>query len=157
VFEPKGNTFAFVDQSSDRIQVCEVASGLQCRSFAEGEGATWVAGFSPGGQQLAYTSVAGARVRLRVVSLPDRRVSDLGLTSRQRCAIRWTDESRLWAFRPEESQWTELDVSSRTPTGRTESVARLGADGCPEPDGSVLASPLGVVSEREALLWLRRR
>jgi hypothetical protein len=150
---PDGAEFAFVDRARDRVRVCEVGSPQRCRSFAEGQKTTWVAGFSPSGQRVAFFSFSGARTRLRVVSLQDGVETDLGVGSPRRCSLRWPDENRLWLFRPDEQQWTELDIVSRAPTGRVESEGSRGPDGCPE--NQTLVSPLIAASERESVLWFR--
>ena len=155
VFRLDGRVFAFVDKALDRVRLCELGSALTCRSFAEGEKTTWVAGFSPSGQRMALFSLSGSRARLRVMSLRDGGAADLGVVSPQRCQPRWPEEDRLWIFRPEESRWAELDVGLRAPTGRTKAASRLGEDGCPDEEDLAPASPVRAVSERESVLWLR--
>jgi hypothetical protein len=155
VFRADGKAFAFVDTARDRVRLCELHPTVRCRSVAEGQKTTWVAGFSPSAQRLAFFSLVGSRARLLVMSIPEDVVVDLGVGTPRRCKLRWTDENRLWIFRPEERRWAELDVLLRAPTGRTLEAGRLGEDGCPTDEALVPPSPVTAVSDRESVLWFR--
>ncbi len=154
VFRPDGRAFAFIDGATKDLRFCELSPELRCRPLNLGHRAWWVAGFSPSGQKLGFFSLVGSRLRLGVVLLRDGGTVDLGVISPKRCALRWSGENRLWIFHSEESRWAEIDISSRTPTGRTEAVGVHGADGCPIEDP--VDSPLTAVSGRESILWQKQ-
>jgi serine/threonine protein kinase len=154
LFNPQGSSFAYVDWPRDRIYLCPVSAPSHCRVVVEGQRAWFLAGFSPSGERLAYSSLVAARLRLNVVSLADARIVDLGQGFAQLCPVRWSSEETLWAFHPSESpQWIELSPGRGTTTGRAEPVSGLGADGCPLGAESGLVPPVRISRSREARLW----
>jgi hypothetical protein len=156
LIQPGRRAVAYLDLAADRIRLCDFDGPLRCRSLAEGQKTRFMAGFSPSGQRLAFFSLAGSRARLRVISMADNAITDLGLRSSRRCPVRWTDENRLWMFWPEQSEWSEFDVTAGTTTGRTEPVASP-TDRCPEIAGPDPALPFEAVSEKQSVLWFRPR
>jgi WD40 repeat protein len=155
LFRPGEEAVVFVDRALSRIRLCSLAPVLTCRTLVEGEEVSRLAGFSPTGDRLAFFSLSGSRSRLRVISLRDEALADLALGSPRSCKVRWPEENRLWIFRSEQSEWTEMDVASRAPTGRTEKAGALDAYGCPVME---TAAPTRVVSvsEGESALWFKR-
>jgi serine/threonine protein kinase len=155
MFQPGGKAFVYVDQREGTIRLCRLGEPLACREVVSDRMPIFLAGFSPSGEHLAFQSYWASRARLRIVSIKDGTVTDLGPGSIKRCKVRWSDENRLWSFRASESEWAELDLASPGLTGRTEPIGRQGPDGCPE-----VAAPshdsVTAVSEREAVIWFRQ-
>jgi hypothetical protein len=156
LIQPGRRAVAYLDLAADRIRLCDFDPPLRCRSFAEGQKTTFMAGFSPSGRRLAFFSLAGSRARLRVISLSDNVITDLGLRSSRRCPVRWADENRLWMFWPEQSEWSEFDVAVGTTTGRSEPVS-VRVDGCPNPVGTRPAIPFVAITEKQSVLWFKPR
>jgi dipeptidyl aminopeptidase/acylaminoacyl peptidase len=156
LFHPDGRSIAYVDRVRRHIRLCALAPTFTCRSIAQEQEVSSLAGFSPGGDRLAFFSLAGARSRLMLVSLGDGAVSDVGLGSPKRCKVRWSETSRLWTYRSEQSEWIEVEIASRAPTGKTEKVEALGPDGCPAAAGAQPAVGVVSIPEGESALWFKR-
>ena len=118
LIQPDGSGFFYVDGNAQRsLKFCALPDNSKCDTLLE-RGIMGPLGVSPSGQRVVVSTREGLRARLRVLSLQDRSLKDLGPVV-YHCPVRWDEEDRLWTYARTDdfSGWTELDVRSGRPTG----------------------------------------
>jgi len=139
-FLPEPGEWLYV--ALDRSTIFKCSSGSDhCTPLHEDALVPGFPAASPSGREIAYTTLMNAS-RLRVFSLshPEKH-RDLGPTSAT-CPPYWTTDRLLWtAQNVSESSvtWVEVDLATGVRTGRQETAANSGREGCTLPPA--LSSP----------------
>jgi hypothetical protein len=152
LIHPDGSRFSYIDGGAQRsLKLCDLPDGSKCSSLF-GPGVDELLGASPGGGQIVLSVREGARSRLRVLSLADGALQDLGPIT-YHCPVRWDGDARFWTYARtvDFSGWTEFDVRSGRPTGNKKPQdPEQGAD-CPPPQAAPGALKRALSAESE--LW----
>ena len=110
-FAPDGDQWVYVDYERKRLMLCRLST-QECGVLRDDPLLPAWPRFSPSGDQLAFITQVNIP-RLKVLSLRDRSIRDLGPTFGQ-CPPVWSSNTRVWGLEGSRGSyfWSERDVTT---------------------------------------------
>ncbi len=131
-FSPDGRSWLYANYASKAIVECATDSG-RCASIHIDPQTPTAPLLDPSGHMLAYVTLMNIP-RLHVMNRATGSTTDLGVVAGN-CLPFWTSSKRLWTMQAVGTRlvWSELDIDSRKPTGRSRTIVPQGGRECSVP------------------------
>jgi len=149
-FQPDGLGFVHVRVRDGAVVACRLAArdATDCRLVHADPLGPRFTTVSPDGTQVAYQTTHGTGSRLRIVSLSDGSMRDLGIY-RSVCPPLWSSARALWTYEDGASNWREVEDLRGKPTGRSAKHEGEGPSACDRPPQASAVPPLLTVQRLE--------